>query len=755
MAIAIKIGEKIIKPYQYTIDVLKTGLVAISISARCKSKEQINFNTDEDLKVEINDLRFREIPPEDNIQSFNISPAFNGSRLKGLKKTVIFLTVLNKGENIVNLIPRNGAFIEEIEVQELSDKQELELNIENQAEDGNIRPWITFVLINLPLKSLIANTSVKWRFRDSDDVKLIINNKIQKNRLSFFRKDWLWSGSILKKLFKKETQVKTIKTDLKKDLHYIEFWADRMPALHNVKFDFGEKLDFKTRAKIIWEYTNLREKPTTESDLIIEKINKYERVVILEKAIKGERFKNKGKFLKTNRWHKIEYQGKIGYIYSLALEIDGEDENSIQKLIIENSKEFNIDSEILLALSKCESEFFPYTVSYDIKNLEIEIAYGVMQISGDLLIDMDDVFDIEQNIKQGINYFNKQYNGKYKDDKDKLRKSIAAYNAGHGNIKIDKPLELELYVHETQRIVKCVQDHIKNKTFKKILDIVKKSVGILLIGFLFLTIYQGFVFHGEKLFEISFIKYNNLASAFHNNGLPKQYKDYKILKEEVVDINFGNEDDEHLEKKLIIINNNQGQGLSMGFSKMILLREDGYFIELPGWGEGFRWWQIGDFTNNHRLNIVVMYDNSGNGAYNPFYFYEWNGYNFEIKLQNNSLYNSNELIDLDDDGVLEILHTLNLGRWSWSWPEIYKWNGRQFAKVNHLFPEIYKEWLKDKHYDLNTDPCITTEGKMGDEFCTKWKEWIKQEKIEEINNCLKEKAILNSQGIFADGNNCL
>lgn len=65
------IKKKIIKTYQHTFNVENPDLVAIFISARCKSKKQIQLKTDEDLRVEINKASFREIPPQ-KISNYSI-----------------------------------------------------------------------------------------------------------------------------------------------------------------------------------------------------------------------------------------------------------------------------------------------------------------------------------------------------------------------------------------------------------------------------------------------------------------------------------------------------------------------------------------------------------------------------------------------------------------------------------------------------------------------------------------------------------
>lgn len=758
-----KFNKKISKEFDYGFELEKNGLYLIEITVSCKSWLQnlikfVSFFKDDDLTVKIDNIEF---PKLDGCRGlFDGEVAWNGNNLKGLKKTNVFLIYLTKGQHTIQFLVNQKPYLENIKIYSVKNQNFDLVDIlkdNNPAEDGNRRQWLTIILTSLPLKNLFITTKAEKNKRDDDDIKLIINNKIQKNTESKAHKYWYWCGRTLKGNTKEFSLLKSDINTLPRGMHYIELWADGMPRLEKIIIDLGEKIDFRTKAKVVWGYTHLRKKPTTKSEAIFEKINKGEQVIVLEKAVKGERYRNEAndKLLSTNRWHKVEHQSQTGFIYSLALEVEREDKETIQKMIIEKSKNFELDPEILLVLAKCESEFFPYTVSHDKERSEI--AFGVMQISGDLLNGLEDYFNLEQNIQRGVSYFNDQYNKKYKDDKDRLRKSVAAYNAGPGHVEVDERLELELYDPETQRIVSCVQSHLREKTFQKILSVIKKPTPVVLVAFLFLFICEGLSLSGMEKFSGVLPRYN-LASIFYDNGLPKQYKDYRILEEKVLNIKFGDEDgrDDSLKKRLIVINNSKNWSSSVGLSKMILLREDGYFIELPGWGEGFRWWQTGYLNGNHRLDIAVMYENSGNGAYNPFYFYEWNGYNFEIKLQNDNFHNNNELIDLDGDGLMEVLHFVNLRKWSWSWPEIYKWNARkqEFVKSNHLFSEIYTEWLKDNQFDPSADPCVTAEGEMGDEFCAGWKEWRDWEALKKLGSCLTEKAILNSQGIFADVDDC-
>ena len=89
-----QLKKSITESYRHIFEISKSGLVGIFVSARCRAKGQDGLDNDEDLRVEINGLKFKEILPEKNIQLFNVPTAFNGSQLKGLTKEVIFLTVL-------------------------------------------------------------------------------------------------------------------------------------------------------------------------------------------------------------------------------------------------------------------------------------------------------------------------------------------------------------------------------------------------------------------------------------------------------------------------------------------------------------------------------------------------------------------------------------------------------------------------------------------------------------------------------------
>ncbi len=209
----------------------ESGIYAISITARCNGKN--------DLRVEIDNQFFREIPPKNNIQKFDIPPAWNGAKLKGRSQTNIFLLQLDKGEHVIDFIPERQVKVETFSYWQIEDSTHIEFNFDQQAQEGDKRPWFTFVLVDLPLKSIDAEATVNWHYLDGDDVKLIIDNKIEKNLSSVLWKNWLWHATPQQILKGSKEEQKIVTKNLSKGIHYIEFWADKTPTLHKIIFYLG------------------------------------------------------------------------------------------------------------------------------------------------------------------------------------------------------------------------------------------------------------------------------------------------------------------------------------------------------------------------------------------------------------------------------------------------------------------------------------------------------------------------------------
>ncbi|MBU1179669.1 hypothetical protein KJ885_01865 [Patescibacteria group bacterium] len=246
--------KKITKEFSYKFNIKKEGLYSVFIEASCKSGKLLGIFGGEDLRVEIGDIKLKKITPKNNIRFFNIPSAWNGTKLKGLPKTVVFILELKKGEHLIKFIPRIGAAIEqEPKIEQVKDN----IIVKNlQAKDGNRRPWITVALIDLPLNILDISASCEKRFRDSDDIKLVIDGEIQKNEASkIWGKNWYWRGSQLKGGEKSAR----FYSNLKKGNHDIELWADRTPLLNKLEICQNniKKETAKTPEYIIEQINNL------------------------------------------------------------------------------------------------------------------------------------------------------------------------------------------------------------------------------------------------------------------------------------------------------------------------------------------------------------------------------------------------------------------------------------------------------------------------------------------------------------------
>ncbi|MBI4999152.1 lytic transglycosylase domain-containing protein [Candidatus Gottesmanbacteria bacterium] len=456
--------------FSYSFETDREGLYTISVKASCKpgwrNKWWLWFKgkledildlhlDDEDLRVEIDNIKFRK--PKNRQGLFNSPAAFSGTKTLGKTKTVVFLIYLTKGSHTIKFIPDGSPYLESVEIKKLDNPQKFIAYLNTQAENENYYSWYTFALVDLPLKTLfiIAQAGVKEDEKDDDDLKILINGELQKNPQNRHKHSY-FCGFTLKG--RQETFSKTL--NLPKATHYIELFADKTPVLKKVEIDFGTPSE-QAQAKVVWDKTNLRRESNTTSDILAQ-LSQSDVVVVLEKAIKGERPKNKeGEPLFSDRWHRVYYKGMEGYIYSEALEIEGEDKETIKKLIIQKAEELSLDSSIALGLGWCESRFFPYAVSKD-------EAKGIFQLSPDLIADLNnknkpfyspvkDPFNIKESIAGGLSYF-KWLCEKYKGDPQQFEKAIVAYNAGPGNVPQGR-LDLSLYEIQTQKLVSCVKSY--------------------------------------------------------------------------------------------------------------------------------------------------------------------------------------------------------------------------------------------------------------------------------------------------------
>ncbi|MBI5465184.1 hypothetical protein HY946_01085, partial [Candidatus Gottesmanbacteria bacterium] len=287
--------------FSYSFETDREGLYTISVKASCKpgwrNKWWLWFKgkledildlhlDDEDLRVEIDNIKFRK--PKNRQGLFNSPAAFSGTKTLGKTKTVVFLIYLTKGSHTIKFIPDGSPYLESVEIKKLDNPQKFIAYLNTQAENENYYSWYTFALVDLPLKTLfiIAQAGVKEDEKDDDDLKILINGELQKNPQNRHKHSY-FCGFTLKG--RQETFSKTL--NLPKATHYIELFADKTPVLKKVEIDFGTPSE-QAQAKVVWDKTNLRRESNTTSDILAQ-LSQSDVVVALEKAIKGERPKNK------------------------------------------------------------------------------------------------------------------------------------------------------------------------------------------------------------------------------------------------------------------------------------------------------------------------------------------------------------------------------------------------------------------------------------------------------------------------------
>lgn len=248
-------ADQIKEETKLTFHAHQGGWYLVSISARVKSEKQRGpeITDDEDLRVEINSRKFPQL--DNSTRCLDSPTAFSGGKLHNRLKTVHFVIYLSPGERGISLVPDETATVELVEVQPIEDFPRLTLNLEEQAEDGNGRPWVTFVLVNTGLKAFTIKATVNWRFLDGDDIKVIVNGKTKRNWFSIRHHYWVFASGTLRKIFGKETIERTFEENLPPaDLHYLEVWADVKPTLHQIGFDFSQST--QTPADKIQKYTD-------------------------------------------------------------------------------------------------------------------------------------------------------------------------------------------------------------------------------------------------------------------------------------------------------------------------------------------------------------------------------------------------------------------------------------------------------------------------------------------------------------------
>ncbi|MFA6424017.1 MAG: hypothetical protein WCV83_01735 [Candidatus Magasanikbacteria bacterium] len=253
-----KVNHEIKNDFSYSFET-NEGIFLIEIIAKAKSwwqnlKGLKSFFKDDDITLNLNNAEIFTSNSKDS----DVRAIWNGNELKGLTKTVLVVAKLKKGKHSLIFKPDKIPILESIriiEIEEIDANKIIYIPIDNNPpEKGDRRPWISYVFLNLAVKELSILAKANKESGDDQDIKLIIDGKVEENEDKSSHKDWFWCGKVLKgneKEFKKEINLKSGK-------HSIELWADKCPYLKKIEVIVSDTEDSskgENNAVIIKPYT--------------------------------------------------------------------------------------------------------------------------------------------------------------------------------------------------------------------------------------------------------------------------------------------------------------------------------------------------------------------------------------------------------------------------------------------------------------------------------------------------------------------
>jgi hypothetical protein len=227
-------NKKITKQYSCDFTLEEDALCLIEIIASAKSwwqnfKTSRSFFKDDDIFLYLDD---GELTTSLNTKK-DARSAWNGNELGGLEKTVIIVAHLNKGKHILNFIPDNSPYLKSISIFKVEEKNQI-IYIpadNNRAQKSAGRPWLSYIVLDLFITRLSIFAKADKNGRDDDDIKLMINGKIQANENTKSHCDWYWCGKIL------NGKEKSFNTDinLKTKQYNVDLYSDETPRLTRIE----------------------------------------------------------------------------------------------------------------------------------------------------------------------------------------------------------------------------------------------------------------------------------------------------------------------------------------------------------------------------------------------------------------------------------------------------------------------------------------------------------------------------------------
>ncbi|MBI4268609.1 cell wall hydrolase [Candidatus Uhrbacteria bacterium] len=215
-------------------DIRQSGFYAVTITASAKSWWQNttsgrSFLQKDSLAVTRDGV---DIPQRVTKRRLHSDDLWNGNILKGSALTMHAIFFLAKGEHTFSFVVHGKPFLESIRLSSLDD-QKFEIQ-SLKAEKKDRTPWMTFVIgANASPSSILISARAGKGGRDDDDIRLTIDNEIQKNSDSKTHSDWYWCGKVLRG---KDLAFQQEYRDARE--HILELSADGAPFIDRIRWSF-------------------------------------------------------------------------------------------------------------------------------------------------------------------------------------------------------------------------------------------------------------------------------------------------------------------------------------------------------------------------------------------------------------------------------------------------------------------------------------------------------------------------------------
>ncbi len=242
-----KISKEITGKYSCNFTFPEDGLYLIEIIASAKSwwqnfKTSRSFFKDDDISLFLDNQELTT----SKYKKGDARSAWNGNELCGLEKTVIIAANLSKGKHVIDLRPDQIPYLKSLSISKVEEQDKITYipnkityipTDNNPAQKSEGRPWLSYIILDLFITKLYVSAKANKNDRDDDDIKLIINGKIQKNENTKSHRDWYWCGKILKG--EEKSFYQNINSHSKQ--FNLDLYSDDSPFLYKIEIEVKSK----------------------------------------------------------------------------------------------------------------------------------------------------------------------------------------------------------------------------------------------------------------------------------------------------------------------------------------------------------------------------------------------------------------------------------------------------------------------------------------------------------------------------------